>query len=62
MGSVSASCRPLRHSCPLWVSIETETDSTVGAESMTKDREDPHTNEGARDENKEKGKKRRWVK
>lgn len=42
IGSVSASHRPLSHSCPLGVSIETETGSTVGAESMTKDREDPH--------------------
>ncbi|CAB1424648.1 unnamed protein product [Pleuronectes platessa] len=34
---------PLSHSCPLGVSIETETGSTVGAGSMTGDREDPHT-------------------
>lgn len=43
IGSVSASHRPQSHSCPLGVSIETETGSTVGAKSMTEDREDPHT-------------------
>lgn len=41
--SVSASHRPQSYSCPLRVSIETETGSMVGAESMTEDREDPHT-------------------
>jgi len=43
IGSVSVSRRPLRHLCPLRVSIETRPGSTVGAESMTEHREDPHT-------------------
>lgn len=41
MVSVSVLHRPPRHSGPLGVSIETQTGSTVGAESKAEDREDP---------------------
>lgn len=46
VGSASLSHRPPRHSCPLEVSIETQTCSTVGAESVTEAREDPHIEYG----------------
>lgn len=46
MWFISVSHRPQSYSCPLWVSIETKTGSTVGAESNTEDREDPHTKGG----------------